>query len=109
MARLVVKNGHKKNKCCNEIKLCVQDIDIIIGSLDSHNWEGCLKSKCIFTLFSCDLHISPPNMELVCGFGNAHNSTKKLSGEREGIITYELTSRPSNIKPLVGFLSIHLT
>jgi hypothetical protein len=28
-----VKNTHEKDRCCDEIGLCVQDVDIILGSI----------------------------------------------------------------------------
>ena len=33
MARIVVKNGHQKDTCYNEIGLCAQHISTILGSL----------------------------------------------------------------------------
>ena len=33
MARLVVKNGHDKDSCYDDIELCAQDILTILGSI----------------------------------------------------------------------------
>ena len=53
MARFVVKNGHQKVMCYNEIRLLAQNILIILGSgIKTDNWEALynrLKWKKIFT------------------------------------------------------------
>ena len=33
MARLVLKNGHEKDTCCDEIGFCAQNIDTILRSV----------------------------------------------------------------------------
>ena len=33
MARLVVKNGHQKETCYNELELCAQNKDNVLGSV----------------------------------------------------------------------------
>jgi hypothetical protein len=56
MASLVVKNEQQKGTCFNEIGLCAQNIDIILGStMHEQFWEGpCdhLKRRRIFSLTS---------------------------------------------------------
>ena len=47
MARLVVKNGHPKDMCHNEIRLCAQNIDTILGSVVNITIGGlCDSFKC---------------------------------------------------------------
>lgn len=39
-ARFVLKNGHRKEMCYDEIQLCVQRVDTILQSIGKHDWEG---------------------------------------------------------------------
>ena len=40
MARLGVKNGHRKDMCKDEIGLCAQNIDAILGSIVNTIWRA---------------------------------------------------------------------
>ena len=56
MARLVLKNGHEKDTCCDENGLCAQNIDTILRSiLNTFGMGGVfdhLRSQSIFFLTS---------------------------------------------------------
>jgi hypothetical protein len=45
MARLVVKNGHQKGMCYNEIGLCAQNLDAILGSIFNTIWKDYVITK----------------------------------------------------------------
>jgi len=40
VARLVGNNRLQKDTCHDEIGLCAQDIDTLLGSIVTTNWEG---------------------------------------------------------------------
>lgn len=65
MARFV-ENKHQKGICHDEIGLCDQDIDTILGPI-INNWEGLwhhLKRKKIFVLTSLNFCISTLILDL---------------------------------------------
>ena len=40
MARLVLKNRHKKDVCCDEARLCAKNIDTILSSIVMSQFGG---------------------------------------------------------------------
>ena len=64
MARLIVEIGHLKEVCYNEIGLCAQIIDIILGSIVNTFVKIYLKNKGFFTSDSYNFVISIAILEL---------------------------------------------
>jgi hypothetical protein len=76
MARFVVKNGHKKDTCFDEVGLCAQNIDTILDSIVNTigrvyviNW----KRERNFNFTSYDYCISTPTPKVEMTIFEIHN------------------------------------
>ena len=101
MARLIVKNGHQKDTCYNEIALCAQNLDAVLGSIFNTIWRDYVITKRKWVSFwplttfasqfffwtlcdpqlrtGWDNYLFDPKVNIACGVGCAHNRATNLN------------------------------